>query len=71
MNVKCISCGESFPDAFTGSFHVCPKVAGPRLQTAELARPICTCGHPQGWHWRDYGSCLECLCTGFEQKEVS
>jgi len=29
----------------------------------------CKCGHPQGWHWRGTGSCLECDCMVFGVKE--
>ena len=25
----------------------------------------CNCGHPQGWHFRGNGSCLECDCMTY------
>jgi hypothetical protein len=27
------------------------------------------CEHPQGWHFRNEGSCLECGCTTFHRKQ--
>ena len=27
----------------------------------------CTCTHPQGWHYRNRGGCLECGCAVFHR----
>ena len=35
-------------------------------QIREKLRARCTaCGHPEGWHYKSKGSCLECGCMEY------
>lgn len=50
----------------------CPNPCACQRTIDENTQPPCAderCGHPQGWHFRNEGSCLECGCTKFVTTE--
>jgi hypothetical protein len=40
------------------------------LRALSDERKACQCTHPQGWHFRGAGSCLECSCLAYRRGRV-